>query len=175
MKYLRLLDRLFYRIEFGLLVVFLGSMVLLAFMQVVLRNFFNTGLVWADTIVRHLVLWLGFVGATLATREKRHIGIDAITRFLSARAKLVILILTSAFAAIVCYYLAAAAWTFVLDERLNGDELVLGIQTWVALLIIPAGYLLISFHFLIKVIENAIDVFTKHDVRDDVNILDRKK
>jgi TRAP-type C4-dicarboxylate transport system permease small subunit len=161
MKLLHSLDRIFYRIEFGLLVVFLGSMVLLAFMQVVLRNFFNTGLVWADTIVRHLVLWLGFVGATLATREERHIGIDAITRFLSARAKLVILILTSVFAAIVCYYLAAAAWTFVLDERVNGGELVLGIQTWVALLIIPAGYVLIAFHFLVKAIENTISIFSK--------------
>jgi TRAP-type C4-dicarboxylate transport system permease small subunit len=44
MTLLRSLDRILYRIEFSLLVVFLGSMVLLAFMQVVLRNFFNTGL-----------------------------------------------------------------------------------------------------------------------------------
>jgi C4-dicarboxylate transporter, DctQ subunit len=161
MKLLRFLDRLFYKIEFGLLIGMLGSMVLLAFMQVVLRNLFNTGLVWADTIVRHLVLWLGFVGAALATRENKHIGIDAITRFLSARTKRVVMILTSVFAAIVCYYLAAAAWEYVLEERINGGELVLGIQTWVALLIIPAGYLLIAFHFLIKATENTISVFTK--------------
>jgi C4-dicarboxylate transporter, DctQ subunit len=165
MKLLRSLDRIFYRIEFALLVVFLGSMVLLAFMQVVLRNFFNTGLVWADTLVRHLVLWLGFVGATLATREKRHIGIDAITRFLSARAKLVVLILTSVFAAIVCYYLASAAWMFVLDEQSNGGELVLGIKTWVALLIIPAGYLLVAFHFLINAIESTVNIFSRQEAR----------
>jgi TRAP-type C4-dicarboxylate transport system permease small subunit len=161
MKFLRSLDRFFYKIEFGLLVAFLGSMVLLAFLQVVLRNFFGTGIMWADTIVRHLVLWSGFVGAALATSEERHISIDALTKFLSVRTRHIVLIFTSIFAAIVCYYLSAAAWEYVLEERINGGELVLGIQTWVALLIIPAGYILIAFHFIIKAIENTISTFTK--------------
>jgi len=161
MKFLRSLDRFFYKVEFGLLIAFLGSMVMLAFMQVVLRNFFGTGVIWADTIVRHLVLWSGFVGAALATSEERHISIDALTKFLSSRTKHIVLIFTSIFAAIVCYYLAKAAWEYVIEERINGGELVLGIQTWVALLIIPAGYILIAFHFLIKAIENAVRTFSK--------------
>ena len=161
MKFLRSLDRFFYRIEYGLLVVFLGSMVLLAFMQVVLRNFFGTGVVWADTVVRHLVLFCGFVGAALATREDRHISIDALTRFLSTRTRRIVMIFTSTFAAIVCYYLAAAAWSYVLEERNYGGELVLGIQTWVALLIIPIGYFLIAFHFIVKAIEKILGKFTK--------------
>lgn len=156
MTILRSLDRVFYKIEYGLLVVFLGSMVILAFMQVVLRNFFGTGIVWADTIVRHLVLWSGFVGAALASSEERHISIDALTKFLSTRTRTIVLIITSSFAAVVCYYLATAAWTYVLEEQANGGDLVLSIPTWVALLIIPVGYLLLAFHFLIKAIENAV-------------------
>lgn len=163
MKLLRLLDRFFYRVEYGLLVAVLGSMVLLAFMQVVLRNFFGTGVVWADTVVRHLVLFCGFVGAALATREERHISIDALTRFLSARRRSIALIFTSTFAAIVCYYLATAAWSYVLEERNYGGELVLGIQTWVALLIIPAGYLLIAFHFIVKAVEKILSTSTKQE------------
>ena len=161
MTYLRSLDRFFYKIEYGLLVVFLGSMVLLAFAQVVLRNVFGTGILWADTVVRHLVLWSGFVGAALATSEERHISIDALTKFLPARTKHIILIFTSIFAAVVCYYLASAAWAYVLEEQINGGELVLSIPTWVALLIIPSGYILLAFHFLIKAIENVIRTFTK--------------
>ncbi len=160
MKALRSLDRFFNIIEHGLLVLFLGSMVVLAFMQVVLRNFFGTGVIWADTIVRHLVLWSGFVGAALASSEERHISIDALTKFLSARTRHIVLILTSTFAAVVCYYLADAAWAFVLEERANGGELVLSIQTWVALLIIPCGYLLLAFHFLVKAAENLITTVT---------------
>jgi TRAP-type C4-dicarboxylate transport system permease small subunit len=165
MKLLRLLDRFFYKTEHILLVAFLGGMVLLAFLQVVLRNFFGTGIMWADTIVRHLVLWSGFVGAALATSEERHISIDALTKFLSERTRHIVFIFTSAFAAIVCYYLARAGWTYMLEERTNGGELVLGIQTWVALSIIPVGYILVGFHFAIKVLENAIASFQKKEAR----------
>jgi len=159
MKLLKLLDRFFYRIEYVLLVLFLGSMILLAFTQVVLRNFFGTGIIWADTIVRHLVLWLGFVGAAIATSDERHISIDAFTKFFPERTKHGIAILTSLFAVIVCYFLSAAAWTYVLEERTNGGDLVLSIPTWVALLIIPSGYLLLAFHFLVKAVQNVLRAF----------------
>lgn len=154
MKFLRALDRLLDQMEYGLLVVFLGAMVLLSFLQVVLRNVFGGGLVWADTVVRHLVLWAGFVGAALATSDGRHINIDVITKLFPATTKRFFHIFTSVFAATVCWYLAQAAWVYVQDERLNGGELVLSIPTWVALLIIPLGYLLIAFHFLIRALEH---------------------
>ena len=154
MKFLRALDRLLDRLEYGLLVFFLGAMVLLSFLQVVLRNLFGGGIVWADTVVRHLVLWAGFVGAALATSDGRHINIDAITKLFPATAKRLFHFFTSVFAATVCWYLAQAAWIYVQDERLNGGELVLSLPTWVALLIIPLGYLLIAFHFLIRALEH---------------------
>ena len=160
MKLLGLLDRFFYRIEYALIVLFLGSMILLAFTQVVLRNIFGTGIVWADTIVRHLVLWLGFMGAAVATSDERHISIDAFTKFFPARIKHAVMILTSLFAVVVCYYLGTAAWGYVLEERTNGGDLVLGIPTWVALLIIPSGYFLLAFHFLVKVVQNIVRVFS---------------
>ncbi len=45
-------------IENLLLVGLLGGLVLLASAQIVLRNFFSTGLTWADGLVRLMVLWL---------------------------------------------------------------------------------------------------------------------
>jgi TRAP-type C4-dicarboxylate transport system permease small subunit len=128
-------------------------MVLLAFAQVVLRNFFGTGFVWGDTIVRHLVLWAGFIGGALAAFEGRHISIDALTKFLSPRIKHLSAALTHLFGAVVCYFLADAAWRFTMDEKAAGGFLVLSIPGWMAMLIIPLGYLLILIHFLLKVIE----------------------
>ena len=162
MKLLRILDRFFSRVEYILLVVFLGSMVLLAFMQVILRNVFGTGIVWADTIVRHLVLWSGFIGAALATSDERHISIDALTKFLSPRARQVVMIFTSLFAIVVCYYLGIAAWGYVLEEQAHGGELVLSIPSWVAMLIIPSGYFLIAFHFLVRATDGTIRTFSRH-------------
>ncbi|HET6271772.1 MAG TPA: TRAP transporter small permease [Bacteroidota bacterium] len=165
MTFLRTLDRFFYRIEFALLVLFLSAMVLLSFTQVFLRNFLGTGLVWADTIIRHLVIWAGFAGAALATTEERHISIDALTKFLSPRIKHVAQLFTGLFATITCVYLGDAAWTYLKDELTSGGVLVLGIQTWQALLIIPVGYFLIAFHFLVKLVENLLGVLGRQTVK----------
>ncbi len=161
MKTLRWFDTLFSKIESGFLVLTLGTMVILAFAQVVLRNLFGTGFVWADTIVRHLVLWVGFIGAALAVREERHIGIDALTKFLSPGATRVVRIVTSAFAALVCFFLAAAAWTYLKLDREVGGVLVLSLPSWVGILIIPAGYIVLAFHFLVKVVEHAAAALRK--------------
>jgi TRAP-type C4-dicarboxylate transport system permease small subunit len=150
MSFLRQFDRWLKRIEVGLLVVFLSAMVLLSFTQVILRNLFDTGLLWADPIVRHLVIWGGFTAAAIAASEGRHIGIDALTKFFSNRLKAISQIVTNAFAAVVCWILADAAWTFLLAEKEAGGDIVLSIPTWIAILIIPVGYILMAVHFLIR-------------------------
>jgi TRAP-type C4-dicarboxylate transport system permease small subunit len=156
-KVIRAADRALAAAETGLLVVFLGSMVLLAFVQVLLRNITGEAFVWGDTIVRHCVLWAGFIGGALAAFEGRHIGIDAITKFLSPLWRSLASVLTNLFGAVVSWYLAEAAWRFVMDERAAGGDLVLSIPTWVAMIIIPAGYGLIAVHFALKVLENGAD------------------
>lgn len=154
MTYLKLLDRALSKVESVLLIVFLGTMLLLAFAQVVLRNVFGTGFVWADTIVRHLVLWTGFVGAALAAGEGKHISIDALTKFVPPHTRRLVQVFTSVFAVLACCFLAEAAWTYLKAEHAEGVDLVLSIPTWVAILIIPAGYGLIAVHFLVKAVDN---------------------
>ncbi len=158
MTLLRSLNRLLYQIEYGLLVVFLGAMVVLAFGQVVLRNLFDTGIMWADPVIRHLVLWLGFTGAALATSDDRHISIDAISKFLSPRVRHAVQIFTHLFSTVVCYYLAAAALTFLIDEKGSGSEVFLSIPTWMILTIIPSGYGVLGLHFLTKCMESVLAV-----------------
>ncbi|MCK5573045.1 MAG: TRAP transporter small permease subunit, partial [Bacteroidetes bacterium] len=85
MKFFRGLSRALVRVETVLLVLFLGVMVVLAFAQVVMRNIFQTGFLWGDPLVRHLVLWVGFMGAAIAASDERHISIDAINKFLPIR------------------------------------------------------------------------------------------
>ena len=158
MKLIRALDGILARAETILLVTFLGAMVVMAFLQVVLRNVFGTGLLWGDTLVRHMLLWAGFLGGALAAFEERHISIDALTKYLSPRIKHVAALITNIFAAVVCYYLAQAAWTFLRDEALAGGEFILSLPGWAAVVIIPLGYVLIMLHFVLKVIEHGSGV-----------------
>ena len=76
MRTLKQLDEWLAKAESGVLVFLLFLMVFLAFGQVILRNFLSSGLLWTDLFLRQMVLWVGFLGASLAVRERRHISID---------------------------------------------------------------------------------------------------
>ena len=85
MKVLRAFDRWLARTEGIALVLFLGAMVGVSFLQVILRNVFQSGIDGADVLLRHGVLWVALLGASLATRQARHIRIDIIPISLIAR------------------------------------------------------------------------------------------
>lgn len=147
-------------IERSILVLMLAVIILLAFLQVILRNIFSEGILWADPLLRHMVLWLGFLGASLATQKEKHINIDLITRFLSPKRTNLMRILTNLFAAGVCWFLTEAGWTFLQNER-ETDDILLTIgaqefQAWWFQVIIPVGFGLMTFRFLIHVIEHII-------------------
>ena len=51
------IDEAIGRVEQILNVVLLSALILFAFSQIILRNFFSTGIAWGDALVRSLVLW----------------------------------------------------------------------------------------------------------------------
>ena len=163
MRLLRGIDRLLVRVETVLLVLFLGTMVLLAFAQVVMRNFLGAGFLWGDPLIRQMVLWAGFIGAAVATSEDRHISIDALTKFFPPRLKSLVKVLTSLAAAVITWYLASAALTFLADERGTSSTIIEGLPSWIGLLVIPAGYVLIAVHFVIVALQNGVAVLRPGD------------
>jgi TRAP-type C4-dicarboxylate transport system permease small subunit len=136
------------------LVSVLGIMVIFAFLQVVLRNIFHEGILWGDIFLRHLVLWVGFLGASLATREQKHINIDIFSRFVSDKGKSIIRFITNLFSVFICYLLADASWTFVQDEQLMGTVIFADVPVWYFQIIIPIGFFVMSFRFLVLSLDN---------------------
>jgi TRAP-type C4-dicarboxylate transport system permease small subunit len=147
------------RTETFVLVLVLGIMVIFAFLQVVLRNIFHEGILWGDIFLRHLVLWVGFLGASLATREQKHINIDLFSRFMSDKGKMVVRFCTNLFSVFICYLMADASWTFVQDEQMMGTVIFADIPAWYFQTIIPIGFFLMSFRFLTQALENIVDIF----------------
>lgn len=156
MKFLLKIDRAIAAVEGALLIVLLSVMVLMAFLQVILRNVFHEGFIWADILLRHLVLWIGIVGAALAASQQRHITIDALTRFLTPRIRFGVLALAQFFAVAVCAILADAAVTFVRNDLEFGSTVYGEIPAWISQIIIPVGFMLLVFHFLVRGLENAL-------------------
>lgn len=137
------------RLEDALLVSLFVSMMLVAVVQIVVRNLIGAGIVWADPLVRILVLWAGLVGSMTATRQNSHISIDILTRFLPERFKLLANSLTLSVTSAVC---GAGAWystQFVLMEREFGTEAFASVPIWVCESIIPIAFFVIAVRCLV--------------------------
>jgi TRAP-type C4-dicarboxylate transport system permease small subunit len=134
--------------ESTVLSVILFSMIFFAALQIVLRNFFHTGLVWIDPLLRYLVLWIGLLGAFAATRTLRHITIDVLGRMFPEGIKPAVRALTSAVAVVTCALLANASWGYLRGEVILGARVFLGIPSWVAVSILVFGFAGMGWRFL---------------------------
>lgn len=144
-------DRAFAAVVRTLLIAILLAMVAFVVLQVVLRNVFDSGISWADVAARHMVLWITFLGAMLATRSRQHISIDALTRAIPKRARNSVRIVLDALACAISLFLAKAALAFVISEKTMGVELFIGIPTWIAECIIPFGFMMIAVEYAIGI------------------------
>jgi TRAP-type C4-dicarboxylate transport system permease small subunit len=157
--FFRFIDRAFAWLVQVLLVLILISMVGITFLQVILRNFFGSGISWAEVGGRNAVLWIAFLGAMLATRARQHLNIDAMTRLLPRRPRNALRVFLDAFAAAICFLLAKAALVFVLDEKAMASELFLGIKSWMIESIIPFGFVMMGVEYCIGVVLDILRIF----------------
>jgi TRAP-type C4-dicarboxylate transport system permease small subunit len=145
------------------LVTLLGGMMLLAVGQIVLREVFNTGIIWADELVRLIVLWLAMMGAMAACREDRHIRIDALSHLFSDNVISGIRIVVDLFAAGVCAVIAWHAYRYLQLEIEFEDTVLVNTPAWIAHVVIPIGFAVFSYRFLISVVKRLVGIFITED------------
>lgn len=134
--------------EQSIIVLLFFALLGLTLAQIILRNIFDSGLVWADDAIKVLVLWVAMTGALYATRGARHISIDVITRFLPlATARLIRRILFFITAGI-CVFAAWHSYQFVLLELEDPMPAFLQVPTWFTQAIIPLVLLLMAVRFV---------------------------
>lgn len=134
--------------EDALLVTLLAALITLATTQIVLRNFFDTGLGWSDELSRLLVLWLAMAAAVAASREDRHIAIDVLSRFVSGRLLALTKLVIALFTCAVCALLAWHSGRFVSDARSFGDLLLGSVPAWWLQAVMPVAFALMSYRYL---------------------------
>ncbi len=136
------------------------SMVGLSFTQVVMRLLFNAGLLWADSVLTHLVLWLALLGGTLATREGRQISIDLLTRIPNPKVRTLFRWLGGVFTVIVCFLLARGSIAFLdMQQDIGGFLTATKVPSWWAAVILPAGFSLIAVQVLLNLALGRTDGF----------------
>jgi len=137
---LALADRLLSRAEEIFVGAAMAFSAALLFVNVVLRYWFLAPIAWAEELSLYLVVWMVFVGASVATRTRGHIAIDLLALALSpANRRLLSLgvgILMLLFLAFFVYY--SAGHTLRIRDSGQLTPVMLA-PMWVAYLAMPAG------------------------------------
>ena len=152
------IDEIVGSVEQVLLGVLVGTMILVAFIQIALRNVLSTGLAFGDELVRNLVLWTGFIGAAVATREGKHISIDVVSRWISPKRRTGIEIVTNAFSLLVCALLTFAALKFVRNEIQMKSVLFLNVPSFAAQIILPVTFFVMTFRFCLRFLKSILTI-----------------
>lgn len=146
---LKTLDKWGRRTEDAVLALLLLGMMVLATLQIVLRNVFDSGLIWADELLRLTVLWVALVGAIAASRADKQISINVLSRFLPERLRLAVSVVVDLFTAFVCGLLAWHSGRFVHAAWEFEDTLLGGLPAWWFEIILPVGFGLMAWRYLV--------------------------
>ena len=160
MSIIQRLYRFFLRFEESLLVIILLCTIIFAVTQILLRNFFHAGIPWGDSVVRIMVLWLGLIGAMIASRNHRHIKIDILSRHLTPVNQIRLRRFTDVITATVCFIVAWYAFTFVMIEYQDGMTAFESVPVWVTEIIIPYAFFTMAIRYLLS-------AFLPHTMQSD--------
>jgi|GEM_PF-1367591 len=131
----------------------MGSMVALAFSQLIARWAFNSSIAGADLMLRQMVLIIGLLGGVLAAADNRHIRIDLADNFIKGiwknRSKQIV----NSIASMLAGYLAWISISFVQSERqatvvLRGLFFGYNVEQWYIEILIPVCFSLMAILFL---------------------------
>jgi TRAP-type C4-dicarboxylate transport system permease small subunit len=142
------INRIVSAVEDILIVLFLAVMVIMVLLQIIMRNLYQTGIMGGDDLVRHLVLWIAFFGAGVATRSNAHVRMDALTNFMSDRMLKYSDVAVSLFSLIISAILVYASIKFVyIEYQSHAHSPFLNIPLWFMQSILPVGYALLACRF----------------------------
>ncbi len=95
-----------------------GVVLTLALLTMVALYFYHMldgSMVWQSKLPIFLMLWVGFLGASLATRDKKHLAVEAVYKAAPVAAKPVLRVLSGLLACAVCLVLAFLGWGFTIQ------------------------------------------------------------
>ncbi|KEP68950.1 TRAP transporter small permease [Thioclava sp. BHET1] len=151
------MTRILNTVELAVGIILLATITFLVFIAAVMR-FFGHPLIWSVDLAQLLFIWLCFVGATRAMRQRVHLGVDFLVRLLPHRARLW---LESALYLVFCAFLLALTvegykLTMMNMQRKFGDS---GLPyAWVTIAV-PVGSVLL----IIAMTQNLISAWRGRD------------
>ena len=146
MGILRRIDR---DAELWLLLVFYVMLVVTMAIEVLRREVFSYSSIWGEEIVRYSFIYLAWIGAAVAVKERAHIRIDVLMHYVGPRPKALLYILGDLVMFIVA--LVALYWSFetvLISAKFGSVTDGLRISKVWFLMAVPMGFTLIVWRLL---------------------------
>ena len=149
MQFKKILQQIDQNGERYLLLPLYAMIVSTVFMEVVRRSLLSYSSIWAEEIARYAFIYIAWIGASSAIKERAHIRIDVILHLLSQRMKSIVYI----FGDIMTLILAVLAIWMSMESVLNSihfGSVTHGLrisQAWF-LAAVPLGFLMMTFRLL---------------------------
>ena len=140
------------KVEKLLVCTFVLVMIIIAFGQVVLRNTLSMGFLWVEHLTRILILWVTFLGASLASLEGKHICMDLMTRYVSDRKRKILETIAASIVICCCFLLFMTSLSYIQIQRVNGvSHIWPGSPDWIYLTIIPYFFIITVFRSMLHI------------------------
>lgn len=156
MGILRRIDR---DAELWLLLIFYVMLVATMAVEVLRREVFSYSSIWGEEIVRYSFIYLAWIGAAAAVKERAHIRIDVVMHYLGPRPKALLYI----FGDLVMFAVALVAlyWSFEtvhVSAKFGSVTDGLRISKVWFLMAVPAGFTLIVWRLLQSFVRDCRDL-----------------
>lgn len=146
MELLRKIDR---NAELWLLLTFYVMLVVTMSVEVIRRELFAYSSIWGEEIVRYSFIYLAWIGAAAAVKERAHIRIDVVMHYLGPRPKVLLYI----FGDLVMFIVACIAlyWSYEavhVSAKFGSVTDGLRVSKVWFLMAVPLGFTLIIWRLL---------------------------
>jgi len=117
--------------------------------EVALRYGFNSPIRWVVELSEYALLWITFLGAAWVLRHGGHVRVDILLQYLSPAALRICGLVSSALGAAAMLVILVYGIDAVSTQYLRGAYRPTGIDvpTWLVLVVIPLGALLLALRF----------------------------
>ncbi|MGG2199877.1 MULTISPECIES: TRAP transporter small permease [Paenibacillus] len=97
-----------------IMAIFMAAMAIFTFGNVILRYAFDSGITWSEELSRFLFVYLVFLGAVAALKEKQHLGVDSLVKRLPAPLKRFVYVLSHLLMLITMVLVGDGSWRMTL-------------------------------------------------------------
>ncbi|MDO8283818.1 MAG: TRAP transporter small permease [Burkholderiaceae bacterium] len=124
------------------------AMVVVIFTQVIARYAFDNSLSWSEEVGRYIFVWITFLGAVMAVRNRQHVSLDMFVKILPSSFQKIFLIVSYFSMMIFTAVLIFGGFKFVMRGSHQMSS-ALEIPMHYVYVVLPVGGVLI-FSYLIK-------------------------